>query len=85
MSELIRINVRVSPEVHSWFKERSERTGVSMSSLMFLACEKYMQEQMFMGTNLPKLLALAKELGIQPDLESMEQIRILNESFQNQT
>jgi len=64
MANLIRCNVRVSPEVHAWFKERSESTGVSMSALMFLACEKYMHEHQFMNSGLPKLMEIAKQAGV---------------------
>jgi post-segregation antitoxin (ccd killing protein) len=40
-----RINVKVSDEVYQWFKARSERTGVAMSSLMFLTLEQAIREQ----------------------------------------
>lgn len=39
------VNIRVSPEVHSYFKERSRKTGASMSALMFLALEEHMKKE----------------------------------------
>jgi len=66
MSETVRVNVRVSPEVYQWYKDRAEKTGVSMSSLMFLAVEKDMIEKMFMGTNLPALIDAAQKHGVKP-------------------
>lgn len=45
LKEHVRVNIRVSPEVHQFFKNRSEQCGVSMSALMFLELEKYVNEQ----------------------------------------
>lgn len=45
MANTIRINVTVSEEVHQFYKDRSEKTGVSMSALMFLALETQMREE----------------------------------------
>lgn len=45
VSDLVRVNIRVTPEVHQWFLEKSKRTGVSMSSLMYLALEQHIQQQ----------------------------------------
>ncbi|MGA9175461.1 MAG: hypothetical protein WBZ33_16005 [Thermoactinomyces sp.] len=45
MSDLVRVNIRVTPDVHQWFMDKSKKTGVSMSSLMFLALERHIQEQ----------------------------------------
>lgn len=42
---LQRINIRISREVHEYFKRRSELTGVPMSSLMYLALEAHMEQQ----------------------------------------
>lgn len=47
-NEMKRVNIRVTPEIHEWFRGRSERTGVPMSALMFLALEQYVQQQMMM-------------------------------------
>ncbi|MFD1673510.1 hypothetical protein [Alicyclobacillus fodiniaquatilis] len=44
--ELKRVNIRVTPEVYEWFMNKSKRTGVSMSSLMFLALEAHVQQQL---------------------------------------
>jgi len=56
--DMKRVNIRISPEVHEWFKMRSEKTGVPMSSLMFLALEQYIQQQ----TIAPYIPDMIKEL-----------------------
>ncbi len=48
MGEMIRVNIRVTPEVHTYYKRKSERTGVSMSALMFLELEKTIGPQDYM-------------------------------------
>jgi hypothetical protein len=53
-----RVNIRVSPEVHDWFRIRSEKTGVPMSSLMFLALETHIQQQQM----LPYIPDMVQEL-----------------------
>lgn len=63
-SQLVRVNIKVSPEVHQFFKERSIKTGVSMSSLMFLALEKSVQESIFMGGGMQELIRIAKQAGL---------------------
>lgn len=57
-NELRRVNIKISPEVHEWFKIRSEKTGVSMSSLMFLALETHIQQQ----TILPHIPEMFKDM-----------------------
>ena len=43
-ADVMRVNIRVSPEVHQYYKERAYKTGVSMSSLMFLDLERAAKE-----------------------------------------
>lgn len=57
-NDMKRVNIRVSPEVHEWFRLRSEKTGVAMSALMFLALEQYIQQQ----TVMPHIPDMIKEL-----------------------
>jgi len=57
-NEMKRVNIRVSPEVHEWFRIRSEKTGVPSSSLMYLALEQYIQQQML----LPHIPDMVREL-----------------------
>lgn len=63
MSDLIRVNVRITPEIHEWYLAESKRTGISMSSLMFLALEKNMQEKQFLGGKMPQIVEAAEKLG----------------------
>jgi hypothetical protein len=48
MSDLKRVNIKLPLEIHEWFKMRSDKTGVSMSSLMYLALEQHVQQQQLM-------------------------------------
>lgn len=66
-NEMIRINIRVSPEVHQYYKERSTKTGVSMSSLMYLALEQAIRQET-MSMQLPELIRMAKEMEEQQKL-----------------
>lgn len=77
--DLIRVNIRISPDVHQFFKERSIKTGVSMSSLMFLALEKSVQEQQFMGGGLQELIRMGQGLGLDEDMTDVE--RMLSEAI----
>ncbi|EJW14377.1 hypothetical protein [Paenibacillus alvei] len=45
-NNLVRFHIKISPEVYAYYKERSNKTGVSMSSLMFLALEKNARDEM---------------------------------------
>jgi hypothetical protein len=54
--ELIEMKVNLTPEMHAWFKERSQKTGVSMKSLIFLALETYVEQKVIMP-QLPEMLA----------------------------
>jgi len=58
--EMKRVNIRITPEVHEWFRLRSDRTGVPASSLMFLALEQHIQQQT-MIPHIPDILEKAKE------------------------
>ncbi len=42
MSETVRVNISVSSELHTYYKEQAERAGVSMSAYMAIALQKYM-------------------------------------------
>lgn len=56
----VRMNIRLSAEVHDYYKQRSEQTGASMSALMFLALEKASREERFMNEGIQDLLKAAQ-------------------------
>lgn len=56
-----RVNIRVSKEVDDWFADKSARTGLSKSALMYLALESYMQQQTLSET-LPALVSRIDKL-----------------------
>lgn len=38
----VRVNIRIPIEIHEYYKNKSEKTGVSMSALMYLDLENYL-------------------------------------------
>jgi hypothetical protein len=59
--DMKRVNIRVAPHVYEWFKDKSARTGVSMSSLMYLALEGHIQQQSIVDV-LPMMQRQLEEL-----------------------
>ncbi len=45
MTELVRVNTRISQQANQWLDKRSEASGVSKSTLIMLAVEAYIQQQ----------------------------------------
>lgn len=66
-----RVNIRITENMHQWFSQRSEETGVAMSALMALALEEHMvQREAIMGVNnLNKIIELQQQ---KQDVEKME-------------
>ena len=60
-NQLRRVNIRITEEVHQFFKEKSISTGVSMSSLMYLALEEYVSQKNIMNA-MPDMMKKIKEL-----------------------
>lgn len=54
--EMKRVNIRVTPLVYKYFMSKSKNTGVSMSSLMYLALEDYVKQQQLIFENMPDML-----------------------------
>ena len=44
MAELVRKNIRMSPEVAKWYEEKSKELGVSQSNLMVMALSEYIKQ-----------------------------------------
>ncbi|MDZ4412005.1 hypothetical protein ORL59_00010 [Bacillus cereus] len=42
-SKLFRVNARISTRVNEWMDKESDRTGLSKSVLIAMACEQYME------------------------------------------
>lgn len=61
MSNFQRVNFNISKDLHSFFKGRSEKTGIPMSALMVLALENHVREQTLIP-QVSELLAQAREL-----------------------
>ena len=60
--EFKRVTIRMSAEVHEWFRLRSKKTGVPAASMMALALEYYIQQQNMLPL-IPEILERARELS----------------------
>lgn len=47
-SNLIRVNIRVSEKIKTYFESKSNETGVSQSALMALALEEYIDQKIML-------------------------------------
>lgn len=45
---LIRVNIRVSEKIKSYFESKSRETGVAQSALMALALEEYIDQKIML-------------------------------------
>lgn len=54
---VVRVGTRLSNDLNSWLDMHSEKTGISKSSLIALACESYRKEQELV-TNIPKFMQM---------------------------
>lgn len=45
MSNIIRINARISSEINDWLDAESAKTGITKSALVHLALEQYIQQK----------------------------------------
>lgn len=50
MPKMVRVNTRISAELNKWLDEESHRTGVSKSTLIYLALSTYIQQQRAIGS-----------------------------------
>ena len=44
MSEMVRVNTRISSEVNEFLDERSKKTGVPKSAIIHIALEQYIMQ-----------------------------------------
>lgn len=54
---VIRVGTRLSDDLNDWFDNQSEKTGISKSSLIAIACENYRKEQELV-INIPKMMQM---------------------------
>ena len=63
-SNLIRVNIRVSEKIKTYFESKSKETGVAQSALMALALEDYIdQKTMIDFTKKVNLMEKSKKLN----------------------
>lgn len=62
-NEFIRVNIKLPKAMHDYYKEKSERTGVPMSSLMYLDLEKVQEQDKAINAmgNVETLMELIKK------------------------
>lgn len=60
-AEMIRVNTRISKEVNDWLDDKSNRTGIPKSTLIYLALEQYIQQQHVMN-EMPRMMQMMDEL-----------------------
>jgi predicted DNA-binding protein len=60
-AEMVRINTRISKEVNDWLDNKSAKTGISKSALVYLALEQYIQQQK-VADDMPKMMEILTEL-----------------------
>ncbi len=48
-NELVRKNIRMSPEVANWYEMRAKELGVSQSNLMVMALSEYIKQDKTIG------------------------------------
>lgn len=65
-SGMRRVNIKVSADVHEYFKSRAERTGVPMSSLMYLALEQAIEERELMR-GLPSFVGAVQQAQLEAE------------------
>lgn len=44
--DLVRVNTRISKTLNAWLDEKAKETGMSKSSIIMMATENYMRENM---------------------------------------
>ena len=47
-ANLIRVNIRVSEKIKSYFESKSKETGVAQSALMALALDEYIDQKIML-------------------------------------
>jgi len=60
-AEMVRITTRISKEVNDWLDNKTARTGIPKSTLIYLALEQYIQQQTAV-TEMPKMLEIYEEM-----------------------
>lgn len=70
VAEMVRVNTRVSKEVNDWLDNKSARTGVSKSTLIYLALEQYIQQQHVVN-EMPRMMEMLEELKKMKHLEAL--------------
>jgi len=67
VSELVRKNIRMSPEVAKWYEEKAKELGVSQTNLMVMALGEYIKQDktIKMMSNLQEIIEKLEDAGTQ--------------------
>jgi len=62
-NEFVRVNIKLPKAMHDHYKEKSDRTGVPMSSLMYLDLEKVLDQDRAIDamSSVDKLIEMVKK------------------------
>jgi len=78
MQKKVRTNIYLTPEVHSFFKNRAEQQNSTISAEVNFALNKYMVETNYMEKDLPRFLEIAEKLGIDDVNDLVKVIELYN-------
>lgn len=77
MSEMkyIKTSLRLTEEMHEWYKEEAEKIGIPMNALIIFAMKQYQREEMVLP-NLPEMLKTfaAFNVNIHKEEEGSEKV-----------
>lgn len=57
---LNRVNVRITADLHDWYKERAASMGLNVNALMVMALNAYHEQQTVLP-QLPRMIALMEQ------------------------
>ena len=58
---MTRVNIRITKELHELYKEQSDKTGISMSVLMFKDLEQAQQQRVVVSM-LPQMMSMMNDI-----------------------
>lgn len=73
VSEMVRVNTRISADMNAWLDSETEKNGIPKSTQILLALENYRREKDAMKAmqSIQEIVAMAKEKGDTETLNKM--------------
>lgn len=60
MKDLIRTSIRLTPEMHEWYKEEASKIGIPMNAMIIFALKQYQREE-DMLPNIPDIIQAMRD------------------------